>query len=163
MCGLFRARWTDDIHDEWTRNVLKGRSDLSAESLARTRKLMNESVMDCLVTGYEQIAAALTLPDPDDTHVLAAAIKSGANAIITFNLRDFPAAELAKYDIEAQHPDDFIQHQFGLDTSLVVVAAQRCRARLRNPPYGVDEYLDRLERQSLPLSVAELRPFSGVL
>ncbi len=163
MCGLFRAKWTDEIHDEWTRNLIENRPDLSPEKLARTRQLMNAAVPDCLVSGYEAITPGLSLPDPDDNHVLAAAIRAAASAIITFNLRDFPDAALAPYAIEAQHPDEFIQHQFGLDQSLVVIAAQRCRARLVRQPFSVAEYLDCLERQSLPLTVAELRPFSGVL
>lgn len=163
MAGLFRAKWTDEIHDEWTSHVLTNRPDIPPEKLARTRKLMDLAVMDCLVSDYAALIPALTLPDPNDRHVLAAAIISGADAIITFNTKDFPQALLRRYNIEAQHPDEFIQHQFGLDASKVVIAAQTCRARLQNPPFTVVEYLDCLERQSLPLSVAELRPYSAVL
>ena len=76
MTGLFRARWTDQIHDEWIRNVLANRPDLKAEQLKRTRELMDAHALDCLVTGYEKLIAGLTLPDPDDRHVLAAAIRA---------------------------------------------------------------------------------------
>jgi hypothetical protein len=163
MVGLFRAKWTDQIHDEWTRNVLANRPDLTAAKLARTRALMNAAVMDALVTDYDSLTSSLTLPDPDDRHVLAAAIKAGAQGIITFNLKDFPAAVLEPYDIEAQHPDEFIQHQFGLDPSKVVVAAQRCRRRLKNPELTAEAYLERLQAQSLPLTVAALAPFLAVI
>ena len=86
QAGLVRARWTETIHDEWIRNVLKDNPQLSAERLARTRTLMNEAVRDCLVTGYEDLIESLSLPDPDDRHVLAAAIRAGAEVIVTYNL-----------------------------------------------------------------------------
>jgi hypothetical protein len=108
QAGLVRARWTETIHDEWLRNVLKDNLRLSPERLARTRSLMNEAVRDCLITGYEELIDSLALPDPDDRHVLAAAIRAGAGIIVTYNLADFPADTLARFDIEAQHPDDFL-------------------------------------------------------
>lgn len=89
--GIFRARWTDLIHDEWIRNLLEARPDLSPERLARTRQLMDASILGSLVEGFEDLISALDLPDPDDRHVLAAAIHSGSDAIITMNLKDFPA------------------------------------------------------------------------
>ncbi len=74
LTDLFRPKWTDDIHEEWMRSVLKTRPDLRREQLERTRDLMNAHVRDCLVTGYEDLIQGLALPDPDDRHVLAAAI-----------------------------------------------------------------------------------------
>ena len=117
--GLFRAKWTDSIHDEWIRNLLANRTDLDPAKLARTRELMNEAVPDSLVTGYEELIGGLDLPDVDDRHVLAAAIHCKAAAIITFNLKDFPPEKLAKYNIELQHPDEFLFHQFGLGRGLI--------------------------------------------
>jgi hypothetical protein len=84
-----RARWTETIHDEWIRNVLKGNPQLSSERIARTRSLMNEAVRDCLVRGYEDLIDSLTLPDPDDRHILAAAIRGGAEVIVTYLLLQF--------------------------------------------------------------------------
>jgi predicted nucleic acid-binding protein len=160
---LFRAKWTNEIHEEWIRSLLENRPDLSPARLHRTRDLMNDSVMDCLVEGYQELIPSLNLPDPDDRHVLAAAIRAGADAIITFNLKDFPISEMRKFDIEVLHPDEFIHHQIGLDQAAVVVAAQRCRARLKNPPRTAEEYLGTLAAQSLPKTVAELAPFMSVL
>ena len=108
LTDLFQARWTDRIHDEWTRNVLANRPDVTPESLARCRQLMDEHVPDCLVTGYEALISTLTLPDPDDRHVLAAAVHGGAGSIVTFNLDDFPASVLEQFHTEAVHPDEFI-------------------------------------------------------
>ncbi|GAB4355130.1 MAG: PIN domain-containing protein [Oricola sp.] len=161
--GLFRAKWTDEIHEEWIRNVLKDRTDLNQQQLDRTKKLMNEAVPDSLVTGYEELIQSLQLPDENDRHVLAAAIHSSCDAVVTFNLKDFPPDYLAKYDIELIHPDDFIFHQFGLNTASVIVAAQRCRSRLRNPPKSAQEYLQILEKQGLPKTVGGLWDYVSVI
>jgi predicted nucleic acid-binding protein len=90
LSDLFRARWSNDIHEEWIRNLLEDRPDLTRERLERTRDKMNSNIRDCLVTGYEPLIDGLTLPDPNDRHVLAAAIRASADVIVTFNLKDFP-------------------------------------------------------------------------
>ncbi len=160
---LFRAKWTWTIHEEWMRNLHHNRPDLSLERLRHVCDLMNDNAPDCLVEEYEHLIPAISLPDPDDRHVLAAAIHARADAIITFNLRDFPAAELEKFKLEAIHPDDFISYQFDLHEAAVVIAAQRCLFRLKNPPKTADEYLRTLQAQSLPKTVAALRPYAAVL
>ncbi|MFD5249706.1 PIN domain-containing protein [Amycolatopsis sp. NPDC058340] len=70
--GFVQAKWTDEILDEVFRNLRRNRPDLDPRKLDRTRHLMNASVRDCLVTGYEPLVATLDLPDRDDRHVLAA-------------------------------------------------------------------------------------------
>src|SRR5713101_6221354 len=110
VAGLYRPRWTEAIHEEWMENLLRERPDLARDRLERTRDLMNQAVADCLVSGYESLIASLSLPDPDDRHVLAAAIQAGAESIVTYNLGDFPAAALATHGVQAQHPDEFIAH-----------------------------------------------------
>ena len=162
-CSLFRAKWTDQIHEEWIGNLLKNRPDLNRDTLTRTRELMDTAVLDCMVEGHMDLVESLVLPDPDDRHVLAAAIHSGADAIITFNMRDFPDEVMSQYNLEVLHPDDFIRFQFDFDNAAVIVAAQRCRARLRNPERTAAEYLDTLALQRLPKTVAALTPFSGVI
>jgi len=157
LTDLFRAKWTDAIHDEWMRSVLKDRPDLKREQLERTRDLMNTHVRDCLVAGYEDLIPALKLPDPDDRHVLAAAIRAGADVIVTFNLADFPADALAEYGIEALHPDDFVTYQLDLAPHVVCAAAKRQRESLKNPPKTVAEYLEALERQGMAQTASALR------
>jgi len=157
LTDLFRARWTDQIHDEWIRNVLKKRSDLTLEKLTKVRELMNSHVRDSLVTDYEYLIASLELPDADDRHVLAAAIVGRADVIITFNLKDFPKSILDQYNIEAQHPDDFISSLLGLSPPKVRDAAEVCRTRLKNPSKSIDEYLEILLKQGLTISVSMLR------
>jgi len=157
LSGLFRAKWTNAIHDEWIRNVLRERPDLRAEQLERTRTLMNAHVRDCLVENYESLIAGLQLPDPNDRHVLAAAIRARADVIVTFNLKDFPAEALKPYGLEAQHPDDFLAHLIDLDPEVVTHAGNACRERLKNPPKTIQEYLDILSGQNLPRTAAFFR------
>lgn len=101
LTDLFRARWSDAIHDEWIRNLLAKRPDLTPAQLARTRRLMDQAAPDCLVTGHETLIDQLRLPDPDDRHVLAAAIHCRARLIVTFNVNDFPPTALEPYGVEA--------------------------------------------------------------
>lgn len=124
---------------------------------------MDMHVRDCLVTCYEPLIDSLTLPDPDDRHVLAAAIKCSADMIVTFNLKDFPIQFLEPYGIEATHPDDFINFQLGLAPHVVAVAAKNHRASLKNPPKSIEDYLLALERQGLPQTVAALRLYSSLI
>ncbi|WP_422929422.1 PIN domain-containing protein [Singulisphaera sp. PoT] len=163
LTDLYRAKWTDQIHEEWIRNLLKNRSDLSIEQLTRTRNLMNASVRDCLVTGYEGLIRTLKLPDPDDRHVLAAAIWARADINVTLNLKDFPDKALEPYGIEAQHPDDLLDNQFELASDKVCLAAKRNRMSLKNPPKNVDEYLATLEAQGLGKTASRLRQFAALI
>lgn len=157
LTELFEARWTEEIHSEWMRNVLQNRPDITLEQLTRTKNLMNVHVENCLVTDYEEIIPQLQLPDPGDRHVLAAAIRSQANFIVTFNLSDFPNEVLAFYRIEALHPDKFILRLLGLNSKAVCAAAENQRSRLRNPPKTPDEYLETLIKQGLSQSAARMQ------
>ena len=124
------------------RNLLKNRPDLNIQQLERTKKLMNAHVRNSLVEDYEIFEKNLKLPDEDDKHVLAAAIKCNAQAIVTFNLKDFPVAELSKYDIEAISPDEFLLNQLDLNLALVCHVVKQHRAALKNPPKSIADYLD---------------------
>jgi hypothetical protein len=137
------------------RNVLANWSDLSRKQVERTR--------DCLVTGYQALIETVTLPDADDRHVLAAAIYARAETVATFNRKDFSAAALAPYDIEAQHSDKFVSGLLDAAEAVIVEAARRQRAALKNPPKSVEELLDTLEAQGLTQSVARLRRLSEQL
>jgi len=154
---IFRAKWTNLIHDEWIQNLLKNRPDLTIEQLIRTKELINSNVRDCVVSDFEWLIPSITLPDPDDRHILAAAIASGANQIITFNIKDFPEDVLSTYEIEALHPDDFIANLIDLKPLTVINEVEVVRKRLKNPPKTFDEYLETLLKQKLTLSVSMLR------
>lgn len=163
LTGVYRARWSAQVHDEWKRNLLQNRADLTQEQLDRTSSLMDMAVPDALVTGYEPLIPGLLLPDPDDRHVLAASIKCNASVIVTFNLKDFPADVLAPFDIEAMHPDEFIADLWDLDQSAVLQAAQQQRQSLKNPPMNASEYLDKLRQQQLPDTARMLSEFTFLI
>lgn len=155
----FEARWTNQIHDEWTRNVVKQRPEIAPETLENVRGLMNENVPDCLVEGFEPLIEMLTLPDPNDSHVLAAAIHSRSNLIVTLNLKDFPAQTLAPYRIQALAPDDFLCLVFVDETKKCLAALSKQRHRFQKPPLSPDEFLSALKRQGLRRFVDELESF----
>ncbi|WP_019218451.1 PIN domain-containing protein [Legionella tunisiensis] len=146
MSELFRAKWSNRIHEEWINNLLRNREDLKRQDLERTRDLMNMHVLDSLVENFEDIEKALNLPDPNDNHVLAAAIVSNCNVLVTFNLKDFLEEELNKYNIEAQHPDDFLMHLTDLNENRFLDTVKKTRVSLRNPPKTADEYLSTLQQ-----------------
>lgn len=161
LTDLYRAKWSECIHDEWMRNVLASRPDLTREQLERTRNLMDSHVRDSLVTGYEYLIPSLDLPDADDRHVLAIAIRSQSSVILTFNLKDFPPGELSKYEIEALHPDEFISDLIDLNAARVLSAVAAHRRTLKNPPKTAAEYLDTLLQQGLPETVSQLRQWEA--
>jgi len=115
------------------------------------------------VSGYEYLIPSITLPDPDDRHVLAAAIAGRCDVIVTQNLKDFPEEALAPFHIEAQHPDEFLCNQLSLAPGVFCSAIRKVRARLVNPPFRVEEYLATLIRQGLVATVGELRLFADLL
>ena len=160
VADVFAARWSERIHDEWIRNVLKNREDLTIEQLTKTKELMDSHVRDCLVTDFEPLESGLELPDIDDRHILAAAIKSNAQAIVTFNLKDFPEQELDKYGVEAIHPDTFVQNQIELNPGLVCQVVKMHRKALKNPPKTITEYLSTLESCGLVVTADILRGYA---
>jgi predicted nucleic acid-binding protein len=162
MSDAFRARWSDDIHDEWMRAVLRERPELS-ERLKRTRELINNAVPDCLVYNYMAHIENIRLPDPNDRHVLAAAIQCQAGVIVTMNTKDFPDAVLHAFGMQAQHPDQFLTHLHDLQPACLIQAVQGMRRSLKNPPLTVEQLLDALLRVKLPNTVSILKDFKDML
>ena len=128
--GLFEARWSTHVHEEWIRAVVRDRPDLPIAKLHQLRDAMDRYADDCLVAGYEPLINSIALPDPNDRHVVAAAIIGRADVIVTANLRDFPSEALDRYNIEAQHPDEFIRHLIDLTPVVVVDAVRDQQVRL---------------------------------
>lgn len=155
--GLFRARWTEQVHDEWIGAVVRRRADLTPDQLRPIATAMDRAIPDTLVTGYDDLIAGLTLPDPDDRHILAAAIIGRADVIVTFNERDFPADYIQKFGIHTKHPDHFFRDVDGIEPGIIVESAVRDIAHYKNPPLTVSEYTDSLERAGVPMVANHLR------
>ena len=154
--GFYKPMWTRRIQAEWTRNLLQNRPDLTAAQLERTTTLMNAAFPDAEVANYQSLIPALTLPDPDDRHVLAAALRSQAHVIVTANLKDFPAPYLATFDIERQHPDAFITNLISLAPKKALAAFRRQVAYLKNPPKTAAQVLDSLRKSGLTTTADQL-------
>ena len=156
LAGIVKVRWSDAIHDEWIRNVLEDRKDIPREQLERTRRLMNAAIPESSVVRYEGLIEKLELPDPDDRHVLAAAIHAEAETIVTFNIRDFPKRVLAPYSIETRTSDSFVLRLLNAHPVQVVEALHIDRASKKRHPKSAEEYLESLVAQQLPRSSAAL-------
>ncbi|SAG82321.1 Uncharacterised protein [Enterobacter hormaechei] len=159
LTGLYQPKWSASIENEWQRNLLANRTDLTEDQIKRTATLMNKAVPDALVTGFEPLIDSIDLPDVNDRHVAAAAVRSNAEIIVTLNLKDFPAPALDALGIEALHPDDFVMDLFDLNRALVLSAVTTQRSSLRKPPVSVDEYLEALLRQGMAQTVKELSKY----
>ena len=153
----YRLRVSADIHKEWLSALLKNRPDLSHTRLARTRDLINKIDTDALVMGYEDLINNLTLPDPDDRHVLAAALHSKVKVIVTQNLKDFPDDVLKPLDVVALSPDDFISSLLADDLEFVCKAVREQRLSLKNPPQTVKTLLTTFETLGLRETAKALR------
>jgi predicted nucleic acid-binding protein len=159
----FRALWSNAVSEEWMAALARDRPDLSSSAIARVRALMEAHVEHAVVSGYEALIPQLALPDPDDRHVLAAAIHGGAHIIVTANIKDFPPDALAPYKLTAQEPDDFIRALLEADPESAVAAFAADRARLRNPAMTPAEYITSLGRAGLTHTTAVLWAYVDAL
>jgi PIN domain len=150
--GLYHARWTTTINDEWIRNLAINRPDIDVARLRATAERMAQAIPDSLISGYERFISSIDLPDPDDRHVVAAALVGHADAIVTFNLKDFPSDLLTPLSLEAQHPDDFVVNQLHLNLTEALKAIKAMRARLEQPSQTAAQLLATLEKCGMPQS-----------
>jgi len=154
---LVEARWTDAIHDEWIGNLAASSPSLSIERLQKIRDLMNRALPSANQGDYEPHIAGLKLPDPDDRHVLAAAISAGATRIVTWNLRDFPGEVLSGYGVRAETPDDLLMRLYDNIPEAVVASTARARRNLRRSLTLPVAFLDALSRQGLARFASSMR------
>ena len=154
---VVRAKWSDEILDECFENVLENNPHLEKARLERTRRLMCQAIPDCVVTQYHGLVEGLELPDPNDRHVLAAAISGGAEVIVTRNLRDFPEDALKPHRLVAQEPDTFVHSLLELEPAPILECLGDEQRLYKDPPKTIPEILERLERNGLRESVAVMR------
>ena len=154
--AVIAPRWTACIHAEWIGNLAAvGR--VPKERLLLTLDLMNRVLPKADVQGWEGRMDGLTLPDPDDRHVLAAALAAGAGTILTMNLRDFPASALAPHGVVAIHPDRFLCGLHDADPDLLQASTEAAQANLSRSMPSLAAYLDVLNRQGLSQFTRRLR------
>ncbi|GAB3732421.1 PIN domain-containing protein [Silanimonas algicola] len=159
VAQLYAAKWTVEIEGEWIRNLAKNRPDLHVEKLERRRDLMRDAIPDWEVPirSYGALVSGLSLPDPRDVHVLAAAIAGHADCIVTINIKDFPADVLEAHGLCALHPDDFLIAQMDLDPIIALATMKEMRSRSKNPPLSPDEFAAAFERNGMVLMAERLR------
>lgn len=137
----FKVYWSSDVEQEVTR-ALQGK--LQKEQIERLFSTMRAAFPDSVVSGYEQFIDGIVLPDVDDRHIVAAAMRAHCDVILTENSKDFPEDELANYDIEAQHPDVFLIHHYTLEPQKTIHVIREHILDMNKPPVDFAEYLDRL-------------------
>lgn len=162
--GFFSAKWTTRIELEWIRSIERQRPDLVGKLDVR-RDSMRLAILDWEVPepAWASLAQEIQLPDPDDTHVLAAAIAGHADCIVTSNLKDFPSTVLDVFGIEAIDPDTFIINQWDLDPVNAIAAFKRMRARRQKPQSSPEDFAYALELGGLPTTAQRLRAASELI
>ena len=148
--GIYAAKWSKAIDDEWVRNLAKNKKRAEADFHTR-RDSMHDACPDWEVPeeGWRLIEPCLSLPDVNDRHVLAAAVAGHADSIVTINIKDFPSSILEPLGITALHPDEFLLQQLQLEPLVVLPAFKSMRTRLKNPAFTPEKFVDAMERNGL--------------
>jgi len=162
--GLFAAKWSVRIENEWIR-ALSGRRPDGIDKINRRRDTMRKAVPDWEVpdAAITRLEPCLRLPDPGDTHVLAAAIAGHADCIVTANLKDFPSELIDPYGIEIVDPDRFIINQWDLDPIQAIAALKAMRARWKRPETSPEDFAVAFDRVGLLASAQRLREVAELI
>lgn len=164
VTGLFAAKWTKKIEEEWMRSLEKNRPELKGR-LGSRRDDMREAVPDWEIpeVAWNSITGSLNLPDPNDVHVLAAAISGHADCIVTRNHQDFPPSIMAIHGIDTLDPDEFIVNQWDLENVPVMAAFKGMRARRKKPTETVEDFAQTLEKNGLPATAQKIREAAALI
>ena len=154
--GLYKPFWTDEINHEWVRNLLLKRRDLKEKSLHAAVAAMNAAFPDANISDYSDLISMLYLADKNDRHVLAAAIKSESDFLVTWNVKDFRYDELGRFSLEVQTPDYFISRLIEMNREAAYKAFIAQVNNLKNPPMAPSQVLQTLNKNGLKKAVAEL-------
>lgn len=154
---LFRPRWSPEILDETERAILKitkGEADGTKQ-----RAAIERAFRDACVTGYDALIPAVTLPDADDRHVLAAAIHTNAQVLVTDNLKDFPPDELGKFGVELKSSDEFISDTITLHEQTAFGALKTMRVGYQNPALSTGKIIQFAESRGLMTTALLLKEY----
>lgn len=163
LSGVTVPRWSDAVNDEWMAALSRQRPDLDGVRLERTSELMEAALPQARVTDFEPLIEKISLPDPDDRHVVAAAVTGDAKLILTFNLKDFPVETLEAHGLAAVHPDQFLPLLLQLTEDRFAEAVRAVRARLRQGPPTVEFYLTTIAKIGLPRLALALSKIESAL
>lgn len=163
---FFRLRWSQTILDETERALAKLHHQRgNADGDARARKAiaaMTKAFPEAMVDDFAQLLAnPLGLPDPNDEHVIAAAVKTQAQAIVTENISDFPADLLGRLNLEPRTADEFIADTIALEEGLAIPAIRNMRLRLKRPEMEASDLLRSFEAHGLFETVSVLTQHIG--
>jgi hypothetical protein len=147
--GLLIPKWTEEVQEEWVRNLLLKKPHLQRSELEKTITQMNKAFPDAQINGYEHLIALFTLPDPKDDHVAAGAKQGNCTSILTFNLKDFPAPVLAEFGITAIHPDVFLSELIQGFKENTLLAFFKQVNRLKNPTMTALEVIGYFKKSGL--------------
>lgn len=161
--GIYEAKWTDKITQEWTGHLLENRKDITPKKLERTLALMNGITPSALVERYQEYIPMVDLPDKDDRHVVAAAIAAGAHKILTWNLGDFPEQVLKSFNVVAQSPDKFFYELILEDPSEITGIFKGVRERMKSPPICIDRFFEYLQANRLYMTATHLERYKNLL
>ena len=145
--GMYRPLWSDRILREAQDAIEEIHPGIDVDKRFADMRMAFD---DALVTGWEGLEAGISLPDEDDRHVVAAAIRGDGQAIVTVNVADFPATALDPLGLEAVHPDDFLLDQLDLSPSTVVRVIREQAARTKRPPLTPQDLASLLSRAGVP-------------
>lgn len=154
---LFKPFWSDKIHQEWRRNLLKNRPDLDPKRIDRTIILMNQAFPDASIEGYKDRIEDLYLKDPDDRHVLAAALEAKVDYLVTVNIKDFRSPILKDIGLRVIHPDAFVCQLISENPDAVTKSFEKVISRLKSPPQTKEDVLNTLEKCGLMKTARNLR------
>lgn len=160
---FFRVRWSEKVLEETERAITRLMDERgivdSKTRAAQSVASMRAAFPEALVEDFSLFeATTYGLPDRNDEHVLAAAIKTQAQALVTENLSDFPASVLSPLAIEARSADDFIADTIALEEGRAVAAINRMRLRLKRPELTPEDMLRSLEAHGLLETASVLAP-----
>jgi len=157
--GIYTAKWTKEIDREWVESLKRDRPDLTDRKIKSRLDQMHLAVPDWEIakTKYQKLITALDLPDPNDRHVLAAAIAGHADCVVTKNTKDFSIEIVERHGVEILHPDDFILSQLTLDSIQSLTVIKQLRSRMKNPEISAEKFLESLEKVELVSTAEYLR------
>ncbi len=154
--NMYKPFWNAEIHREWVSSIAARNKEMSRDALESISEAMNTDFPDANISGLSKLIKGLTLPDVNDRHVLATAIVSESDSVVTWNLKDFPKTYLKRFGITAISPDEFMLRMVGSRGGKFEMFVEEL-VSVTDPPVSPAELLRRMERCQLQKTVQKLK------